>query len=467
MKSLARIYLKYMSSIIGLIAVFLVVEMLIIYFGAIRAYDTANSGYELDTRTAAEIVTVDSKGQVANGEQIAAVIKDADMAFAMVLSGDGDILWKYRLPENLDHSYSVADVSVFSKWYLDDHPIFTWKTQGDGLLVAGYPENSVWRYNFWEDQEQFQVIMQMFLRSFGALLTLTLLVFIWMGYRSYRKVRVFTRAIADLAAGKEVLLSERGSMGEIAASINQTSERLQRQMKMLRERDEARTQWISGVSHDIRTPLSLVLGYSNLLEEQTLVQPEIRREAALIRQESLRIRDLIEDLNLTSKLEYHMQPLRMELVCPAKILRKVTADMVNSIVMEEKDYPVQVKISREFEELSMEMDEKLMDRALRNLISNAVRHNKEGCSITVEADCGQGRLCMAVTDTGTGIPRSIYTYINEGGKEPKEHVMGLRIVKQIINAHGGIFRVEQEGHRAVIEIPLDSENLPAGKRGGN
>ena len=74
MKSLARIYLKYMSSIIGLIAVFLVVEMLIIYFGAVRAYDTANSGYELDTRTAAETVTVDSKGQVANGEQIAAVI---------------------------------------------------------------------------------------------------------------------------------------------------------------------------------------------------------------------------------------------------------------------------------------------------------------------------------------------------------------------------------------------------------
>ena len=79
-------------------------------------------------------------------------------------------------------------------------------------------------------------------------------------------------------------------------------------------RDRARTEWISGVSHDIRTPLSLVLGYSNLLEEQACTDEKIRKEASVIRQESLKIRDLIEDLNLTSKLEYHMQPLRMEQV---------------------------------------------------------------------------------------------------------------------------------------------------------
>ena len=91
-----------------------------------------------------------------------------------------------------------------------------------------------------------------------------------------------------------------------ANGINKTSERLIRQEADLNRRDSARTEWIAGVSHDIRTPLSLVMGYASQLEEDDNLPPEAREKAAVIRSQSERIKSLVSDLNLASKLEYAM-----------------------------------------------------------------------------------------------------------------------------------------------------------------
>lgn len=456
MKSLLRIYLKYIGGVIGIVLFFLIIELIIAGTIAQRVYDNGSNGYERRVREMGDGIRIGDGETVENGAELEKMAQQAGLAFAMILNGDGRVIWDYQLPEDLNHDYTVAEVSVFSKWYLDDHPIMTWKKE-NLLLVAAYPRGSIWRYSFWQDIANIHGMLQLLMGSFFAFLILVLLVIVLMGYRSYRKVRVFTKAIGDLAAGKEVVLSEKGSMGEVARSINQTSDRLKSQMEMLNQRDEARTQWISGVSHDIRTPLSLVLGYSNLLEEKAQTDEQIRREASLIRQESLKIRDLIEDLNLTSKLEYHMQPLRMSWIQPAKVLRKVVADTLNSIAMEEVDYPIQVRFSRKFEGLQIKMDEKLMTRVFQNVIGNAVRHNESGCSISVEAECSESYMTVAVTDTGRGIPGEISHYINFGGKEPQQHVMGLRIVKQIVRAHQGQVRIEAEGHRVCIRIPVSGQ----------
>ena len=66
----------------------------------------------------------------------------------------------------------------------------------------------------------------------------------------------------------------------------------------------ARANWISGISHDIRTPLSMVLGYSSSLETNNTLNAEQQEKVAAIRQQATKIKYLIEDLNLTAKLEY-------------------------------------------------------------------------------------------------------------------------------------------------------------------
>lgn len=247
-------------------------------------------------------------------------------------------------------------------------------------------------------------------------------------------------------------MPESGTMGEVAAALNRTSDRLSRQRRQLEQRDEARTEWISGVSHDIRTPLSLVMGYADMIESQPGQEPEVKRKAALIRRQSLRIRNLIEDLNLTSKLEYNMQPLRLKRITLAAVLRRAAADLLNAIERP-RDYPFSIQINPEFEAFSMEGDEALLLRAFQNILGNSVRHNEGGCGLEIRADLEKGRPRIRFGDGGTGIPPAVLRYINEGVQPDRDiHVMGLRIVRQIVKAHGGDIHGEEDGHGIVIRF---------------
>ena len=98
----------------------------------------------------------------------------------------------------------------------------------------------------------------------GAVFLLLLLV---VGWRYHRHTRSVTEAVKALARGESVHLPEEGVLEELAHSINQTSEKLEEQKRSLDRRDTARVDWIRGISHDIRTPLSMVMGYAELLEE--------------------------------------------------------------------------------------------------------------------------------------------------------------------------------------------------------
>lgn len=266
------------------------------------------------------------------------------------------------------------------------------------------------------------------------------------------KMKVMTDGIGCLASGDSVSLPESGTMKDLAGALNRTSDRLARQRRQLERRDEARTEWISGVSHDIRTPLSLVMGYADMIESQPETEPEVRKKAALIRKQSLRIRDLIEDLNLASKLEYNMQPLRLNPISLAAILRRVAADLLNTIERPQ-DYPFSIEISQEFEEYTMEGDEQLLFRAFRNILGNSVRHNEGGCSLDINASLEHNGPVIRFYDSGIGIPREVCRYLNEGLKpEGDVHIMGLHIVKQITEAHGGKLTVKSEGHEIVVRF---------------
>ena len=114
-------------------------------------------------------------------------------------------------------------------------------------------------------------------------------------------------AVETLADGKPVSLHISGELSEIASSVNKASSILNRQ-------NEARANWISGVSHDIRTPLSMIMGYAGRIAESKAASKSIREQAEIVRKQSVKIKELVQDLNLVSQLEYEMQPLHKEMV---------------------------------------------------------------------------------------------------------------------------------------------------------
>ena len=200
-----------------------------------------------------------------------------------------------------------------------------------------------------------------------------------------------------------------------------------------RLRDAARSNWINGVSHDIRTPLSVVMGYAAQLEEAPDLAPEHKRRACAIRAQSQVIRDLVNDLNLTMRLDCEMQPLRREPLSPAAFLRQIGADFLNGGMGEGFDFEMQLP---ETPLPTLLADPFLLRRAVNNLLVNCVRHNDPGCTICLGAK-GEGKCLVLWVEGGTveKAPQPVdHSLEPDGGAA---HGTGLRLVAQIAAAHGG------------------------------
>lgn len=377
--------------------------------------------------------------------------------WAMVLDEEGRVVWQYDLPPQLDRTYTLTDVAAFSRWYLDDYPVFSWII-GDGLLVLGREPGTVFRYSFYSYTELFRGIFNGFLPTLVALVGVIAagcMVFSWRGTKALANV---ARGLDTLAAGETVQLPTTGFTAEVARKLNRTGAILQRQNEIIARRDAARTDWIAGVSHDIRTPLSLIFGYAEQLEHDPALSPDRREKAAAIRAQGQTIRRLIEDLNLTSKLEYNAQPLCRAPVHAGELLRRAVTDFCNSGAGE--NCTLDFELDPRAETLTLDVDEALLGRAFSNLLGNSARHNP-GCAISVKARREEETLVMTIADNGSGYPPAVLAVLE--GRQPSgsaPHVLGLHIVVQIVAAHGGRVEFGQNqphGARTVLRLPSAAE----------
>ncbi len=363
-------------------------------------------------------------------------------SWAMALNPGGNVVWEWQLPSTFSRQYSLQEVAVFSRWYLNGYPVKIW-TNDDTVLVFGCDPDKVIRYNVIVTSSLLQNL-QLFIK---AVILINLLVaavlILGFGYRFHQTMKPIVQGIESLAAQKPVVLKEKGLAGELAGKLNETSEVLLTQSQALARRDSARTEWIAGVSHDIRTPLSLIVGHSDRLSRDTSLSPENRGLAASIRRQSLLIRQLIADLNLASKLAYQAQPLKKKECLPAALLRSCVSDIYNEEIDRGSGagYEFDILVREEMEQIQVRADEGLLLRALRNLLGNSVRHNPEGCHVTVSLTAQEEFIWFSVRDTGHGIPRIVVQNLENPDSEV--HIMGLRLVDQIAKAHGGRLDFEE------------------------
>lgn len=339
-------------------------------------------------QTISDALTPDSTGYSFTGE---AFLEEG--CWAMLLDEDGKVVWSYHKPEDVPEEYSLPQVATFARWYLNDYPVRCW-VRDDGLLVVGSPKGSVWKQDFSMDlQDILQLpfwILGFFLLALGCVLGVAWLVL----RRWFRQEQ--------------------------------------------RLRDAARSNWINGVSHDIRTPLSVVMGYAAQLEDAPDLAPEQKRRACAIRAQSQVIRDLVNDLNLTMRLDCEMQPLRREPLSPAAFLRQIGADFLNGGMGEGFDFEMQLP---ETPLPTLLADPFLLRRAVNNLLVNCVRHNDPGCTICLGAKA-EGKCLVLWVEGGTAekAPQPVdHSLEPDGGAA---HGTGLRLVAQIAAAHGGkaVFR---------------------------
>lgn len=434
--------LLWFSSAAALIATIL---LMINFLGISMIGSDTESIYSISPRTMLEQIA-DSLYKTPNGIEIKDKGLLPDDCWCILISNEtGDIIWSQNQPVDIPTTYTINDVAKMTRWFLNDYPVYV-RTENKGLLVLGYPKNSVGKYFHIYSMKWFHTLPQRFLVILLINICLAMMIALIFGTRIYLKLKQLIEGITQLAQEKTTYISEKGLFKEIALAINNTSNIIERKNQVLAQRDMARSNWISGISHDIRTPLSIIMGQSETLLKKGSLSKEDQKKLEAITTQSIKIKKLVENLNLISTLEYDMQPNQKKPVRLCPLIRRIVVDIINSGLSDQ----FEINLDLQDEKVIVFVDEALIERAIFNLLSNSMKHNPKGCMITIKAYQKESMACLEISDTGKGIPDEVIANIK---KMPKSaHGLGLPMAYRIVHVHGGKMTIK--GSCIKIELPM-------------
>lgn len=183
-----------------------------------------------------------------------------------------------------------------------------------------------------------------------------------------------------------------------AAELQSAFERERRVAEQLRELDLLKDQFLASVSHEMRTPLAIIIGFADLLERADSLGADVQREAVdRIRSSAAEMRGMVENLLDFSALEAGKLTLRPRAV-PVRAAVEATAGTMRALLA---DHPVTIEIP---EHLVARADNDGLDRIVRNLLANAAKYSSRGKPIVVAGRREGAEIVLDVTDQGVGIP---------------------------------------------------------------
>ena len=306
----------------------------------------------------------------------------------------------------------------------------------------------------------------------GALAISVVLVLLFgavLARRVARPIRRTSEAATELAAGQlavRVPEAGPGEVGELAVAFNRMAaslERGQRELEgqnlQLRESERLRFELVSAISHEVRTPLACVMGYTSLLLTREVSKDERRQYLEIMANEARRLESLVDDLVDAKRIEQGRLELEEELVDLGNVVR----DQADSFAGRSDGHLL--RIERENEGLLVvNADRGRMAQVVANLLSNAIKYSPEGSTVEIVARRQQDAVRVSVRDHGDGIPAADRSRIfSKFFRGEATHTgvsgvgLGLAISREIVEAHGGRMGFESEpGHGALFwfELPL-------------
>ena len=385
---------------------------------------------------------------------------DQHGVWALVMDNDsGEVVWTHELPPDIPRVFSRKDIALFSRYYLKDYPVFTYLCER-GLLVLGYPKDSYFKfpanYMLIHDARRLPVVALFYV---GLNIILVFVIYMFSKQKLLRTLIPLSDAISKLPDTPIQPVQAKGELSYLAEALNATSEKLQ-------EKDTIRANWIAGVSHDIRTPLTLILGYSDKLSRSKFIQPAEEREVQLIHTSATTIQTLVDDLNMTSRLEYGMVPLNLSSVNLVSFLRQIVVDTINADITGK--YSFDFEVDEGTVPPVIQADQKLLERAINNLLQNSMKYNQEGCLIRISITKEAPNVRIIISDDGKGCTKAQLEKVNKPMEKllaskdylHRKHGLGLVIAKQVISLHHGTIEfvsAPAKGFQNIIMLPLKTE----------
>jgi signal transduction histidine kinase len=234
-----------------------------------------------------------------------------------------------------------------------------------------------------------------------------------------------------------------------------------RDVTQLKEIDTLKSDFVSTVSHDLRSPLTLMRGYASMLELAGELNEQQKSYIKMIVQGVDNMAKLVNNLLDLGRIDFGVG-LQVENIPVLDIIERVTGSL--QLQATQKNISMGVEIPKDLPH-AIEADQALLHQALYNLVENALKYTPDSGTVTIGLQCTADTLTFAIQDTGIGIPKSdlprlfekFYRGTNREALAKRGTGLGLAIVKSIAERHGGKVWVDSElgeGSIFYLLVPL-------------
>ncbi len=327
-------------------------------------------------------------------------------------------------------------------------------------LIASYMRNTERDNAFVEMLTTFDAVVILIYVVFGiGIFTVT---FLLLQEKSMRYIARISDAMQSISEGDlniTVDIEGDDEFSVMAASLNKMVGDLRELMDKEREAERTKNELITNIAHDLRTPLTSITGYLELLSGETKLDPEVEKKyIGIAYVKTKRLEKLIEDLFGFTKLNYGKMSMHVSRVDVVKLLSQLLEEFYPSFVDKNLSYELQSNVPIQV----ITADGNLLARLFDNLINNAIKYGADGKRILVRVHGDDDQVTISIVNYGYVIPSEELPLIfnkfyrveqsrstNTGGTG-----LGLAIAKNIVDMHGGNIDVTSDLSGTVFTVKL-------------
>lgn len=385
--------------------------------------------------------------------------------WVQIIDEEGQEVFSYNKPVNYPISYSASElIAINTSNYENGSTVFASKSENSEEIfsyIIGFPY-TIGKYMLYYNGEK--IVRLSPVVSIITSFALGVLIFLILGYGFWlsRQLSTITKGIRNISLRAYEPLKETGIFSKIYAALNTMYTEIKNSDKIKDDTDRTRREWITNITHDLKTPLSPAKGYAELIVDISEAEIQnVQEYGSIILKNINHAEKLINDLKLTYQLEAGAIPYNPQKVRLIRYLKELIIDIVNNPVFSKRDVEFECKLS----EIFVFIDPDLFRRALQNLVVNALIHTTSDTKVKVIVSSkGEHDVCIIIHDNGTGMSETELSELFNRyyrGTNTKQHSdgsgLGLAIAKQIILLHNAKITVKSEwnkGTEFTILLPL-------------
>lgn len=369
-----------------------------------------------------------------------------------VIDESGQEIFSYNKPEHYPTSYSASELIAFgTSGYENGNTVFASSYEASGEVwnyLVGFPY-AIGKYMLYYNGETVGRLSPVFRMAILLVLCLVAAVFLAYGFWLTRQMGKITKGIESISLRTYRPFQENGIFGSIYTALNKMDMEIQRSDQLRENTERARQEWIANITHDLKTPLSPVKGYAELLSDGAVTESQTVQEyGSIILKNVDHAEKLINDLKLTYQLDSGALPFHPQQIRLVRYLRELVIDITNDPAFSGRD----LEFESNLPELTASVDPDLFRRAVQNLIVNALVHNPPETKVIISITEIQGSgISISIRDNGVGMSEeeqsnlfSRYYRGTNTKEKPEGSGLGLAIAKQIVLLHGGDIAVKSK-----------------------